>query len=89
MDATYVIMLAYVVNGITKQLLIGIWVNYDLVDFQAVIFKAKRILSCPATYSIQYNSIKSFLSHWIIGQKYPKNALAPSKIIQKDSFKVI
>lgn len=53
MDATYVIMIAYVVNGITKQLLIGIWVNYDLVDFQAVFFKTKRILSCPLTYSIQ------------------------------------
>lgn len=53
MDATYVTMLAYVVNGIPRQLLIGIWVNYDLVDFQAVVLKAKRILSCPLTYSIQ------------------------------------
>lgn len=51
MDATYITMLA--VNGIRKQLLIGIWVDYDLVDFQAVILKAKRILSCPSTYSIQ------------------------------------
>lgn len=43
MDATYVTMPAYVVNGITKKLLIGIWVDYDLVDFQAVIRKAKNI----------------------------------------------
>lgn len=51
MDATYVTIFAFVVNGITKQLLIGI--NYDFVDFQSVICKAKRIISCPATYSIQ------------------------------------
>lgn len=53
MDATYVTMPAYVVNGITKKLLIGIWVDYDLVDFQAVIRKAKKYLNCPSTYSIQ------------------------------------
>lgn len=53
MDATYVTMPAYVVNVITKKLLIGIWVDYDLVDFQAVIRKTKTFLSCPSTYSIE------------------------------------